>query len=93
MMQATKRLMLGVVLTQIAVAVGCADEAAPESTDAVQSAVLLCDGSNERNREYYADENFTVWRGSETCLCNGDSSRQGVRTLFFLEANYSCFSF
>ena len=92
MIKATKRLMFGVVvLANIAAASGCAEEAAPESTDAVQSELLFCNGSQEINRYFYSDDTYTTELGYERCLCNGDYSREGWRTRYFLEAVYSCF--
>lgn len=89
-----KRLVVSVVCAQALVLGACGGpvtETQQEEVGTSQDAILLCDGSQEWNREYYTDSTYTTWVGSETCLCNGSLELSGTKSRYYLTAFYACY--
>jgi len=94
MLKGMKRFVVSVVCAQAVMLGACGGpvvDSQLEQTGTEESAILLCDGYNEYNREYYSDATYTRWVGSETCLCNGTLNRTGLRTRYYLDATYACY--
>lgn len=95
MLAGMKRLVVSVVCAEALLLSACGGtEPVKQQTEDLgvsQGAVLLCDGTQSWNREYYSDPGYTLWAGTETCGCDGSLDLTGTKTRYVQTAFYACF--